>query len=131
LVKTGNDNWLLIFETYYLNQTILKTALENGIKDDVQKLYDELLQTDKQFKQKLSEKINALWNETIQNSIKTKDLTEIKYLYNQRKNKQFASKNSLRKIIHQDFDFFTTLFPVLMVNPTVCTSILPLQERSI
>jgi hypothetical protein len=53
-----------------------------------------------------------LWNETIQNSIKTKDLTEIKYLYNQRKNKQFASKNSLRKIIHQDFDFFTTLFPV-------------------
>jgi hypothetical protein len=60
LVKTGNDNWLLIFETYYLNQTILKTALENGIKDDVQKLYDELLQTDKQFKQKLSEKINAL-----------------------------------------------------------------------
>jgi superfamily I DNA and/or RNA helicase len=129
LVKTGNDNWLLIFETYYLNQTILKTALENGIKDDVQKLYDELLQTDKQFKQKLSEKINALWNETIQNSIKTKDLTEIKYLYNQRKNKQFASKNSLRKIIHQDFDFFTTLFPVLMVNPTVCTSILPLQEN--
>jgi superfamily I DNA and/or RNA helicase len=129
LVKTGNDNWLLIFETYYLNQTILKTALENGIKDDVQKLYDELLQTDKQFKQKLSEKISALWNETIQNSIKTKDLTEIKYLYNQRKNKQFASKNSLRKIIHQDFDFFTTLFPVLMVNPTVCTSILPLQEN--
>jgi superfamily I DNA and/or RNA helicase len=129
LVKTGNDNWLLIFETYYLNQTILKTALENSIKDDVQKLYDELLQTDKQFKQKLSEKISALWNETIQNSIKTKDLTEIKYLYNQRKNKQFASKNSLRKIIHQDFDFFTTLFPVLMVNPTVCTSILPLQEN--
>ncbi|HPN18813.1 MAG TPA: AAA domain-containing protein [Chitinophagales bacterium] len=129
LVKTGNDNWQLIFETYYLNQTILKTALENGIKDDVQKLYDELLQTDKQFKQKLSEKINALWNDAIQNSIKSKDLTEIKYLYNQRKNKQFASKNSLRKIIHQDFDFFTTLFPVLMVNPTVCTSILPLQEN--
>lgn len=129
LIKTESNDWQLIFETYYINQTILKTALENGIKDDVQKLYDELQQTDKQFKQKLSEKISALWNETIQNSIKTKDLTEIKYLYNQRKNKQFSSKNSLRKIIHQDFDFFTTLFPVLMVNPTVCTSILPLQEN--
>ncbi|MCC6582456.1 MAG: DUF4011 domain-containing protein [Chitinophagales bacterium] len=129
LIKTESNDWQLIFETYYINQTILKTALENGIKDDVQKLYDELQQTDKQFKQKLSEKISALWNETIQNSIKTKDLTEIKYLYNQRKNKQFSSKNSLRKIIHQDFDFFTTLFPVLMVNPTVCTSILPLQKN--
>lgn len=129
LVKTGHYDWSTIFETHYLNQTILKTALENGIKDDVQKLYDELQQTDKLFKQKLSEKVSFLWNETIREHIKTKDLTEIKYLYNQRKNKQFSSKNSLRKIIHQDFDFFTTLFPVLMVNPTVCTSILPLQEN--
>ena len=122
-------NWNSIFETYYINQTIFKTALQNGIKDDAQKLYDELKQTDNLFKQKLSEKINFIWNETIQNTIKTKDLSEIKYLYNQRKNKQFSSKNSLRKIIHQDFDFFTTLFPVLMVNPTVCTSILPLQQN--
>lgn len=129
LTKTNDNDWNSIFETYYLNQLVLKTALENGIKDDVQKLYDELQEADKLLKQKLSEKISALWNEAIQNSIKTKDLTEIKYLYNQRKNKQFSSKNSLRKIIHQDFDFFTTLFPVLMVNPTVCTSILPLQEN--
>lgn len=129
LIKTERNEWQNIFETYYINQTILKTALENGIKDDTQKLYDELQQTDILLKQKLSEKINFLWNETIQNSIHTKDLTEIKYLYNQRKNKQFSSKNSLRKIIHQDFEFFTTLFPVLMVNPTVCTSILPIQEN--
>lgn len=124
-----DTNWNSIFETYYINQTVLKIALQNGIKDDAQKLYGELQQADNLFKQKLSDKINFIWNETIQNTIKTKDLTEIKYLYNQRKNKQFSSKNSLRKIIHQDFDFFTTLFPVLMVNPTVCTSILPLQEN--
>ncbi len=129
LIKTESNDWLPIFTTYYLNQTILKTAFENGIKDDTQQLYDDLRQTDILFKQKLSEKISFVWQETIQNTIKTKDLTEIKYLYNQRKNKQFSSKNSLRKIIHQDFDFFTTLFPVMMVNPTVCTSILPLQEN--
>lgn len=129
LITRDNKDWKDIFTAYYLNQTILKTALQNGIKDDAQKLYDELKQTDNLFKQKLSEKINFIWNETIQNTIKTKDLSEIKYLYNQRKNKQFSSKNSLRKIIHQDFDFFTTLFPVLMVNPTVCTSILPLQQN--
>lgn len=129
LITRDNKDWKDIFTTYYLNQTILKTALQNGIKDDAQKLYDELQQTDNLFKQKLSEKINFIWNETIQNTLNTKELSEIKYLYNQRKNKQFSSKNSLRKIIHQDFDFFTTLFPVLMVNPSVCTSILPLQEN--
>ncbi|HRB18841.1 MAG TPA: DEAD/DEAH box helicase, partial [Chitinophagales bacterium] len=57
-------------------------------------------------------------------------ISELKYLYNQRKNKQFSSKNSLRKIIHQDFDFFTSLFPVVMVNPSAAASILPLQENS-
>ena len=129
LEKHTQNDWNLIFETYYINQTILKTALEYGIKEDTQKLYDELQQADLALKQKLSEKINYIWNEAVQHSIKTKDLTEIKYLYNQRKNKQFSSKNSLRKIIHQDFEFFTTLFPVLMVNPSVCASVLPLQEN--
>jgi len=129
LRTTECNNWQPIFETYYLNQTILKIALENGIKDDIQYLYESLQQTDAAFKQKLSEKINTQWFDLIREKIIQTDLSEIKYLYNQRKNKQFASKNSLRKIIHQDFDFFTTLFPVMMVNPTVCTSILPLQEN--
>ncbi len=128
LENTGNSDWQSIFTIYYFNQTILKNAIENGIKDDTQKLFDDLKETDNLFKQKLSEKINFSWNEIAQNTIKTKDLSEIKYLYNQRKNKQFSSKNSLRKIIHHDIAFFTKLFPVIMVNPTVATSILPLQK---
>ena len=128
LANTGTFDWLSIFTIYYFNQTILKNAIENGIKDDTQKLFDDLKETDNLFKQKLSEKINFSWNEVAQNTIKTKDLSEIKYLYNQRKNKQFSSKNSLRKIIHHDIAFFTNLFPVIMVNPTVATSILPLQK---
>jgi hypothetical protein len=128
LANTGTSDWQSIFTIYYFNQTILKNAIENGIKDDTQKLFDDLKETDNLFKQKLSEKINFSWNEIAQNTIKTKDLSEIKYLYNQRKNKQFSSKNSLRKIIHQDIAFFTDLFPVIMVNPTVATSILPLQK---
>ncbi|MBP6659368.1 MAG: DUF4011 domain-containing protein [Chitinophagales bacterium] len=128
LANTGTSDWQSIFTIYYFNQTILKNAIENGIKDDTQKLFDDLKETDNLFKQKLSEKINFSWNEIAQNTIKTKDLSEIKYLYNQRKNKQFSSKNSLRKIIHHDIAFFTKLFPVIMVNPTVATSILPLQK---
>ncbi len=129
LIQIKCDEWCAVFETYYINQAILKIAMENGIKDDSQKLYEELVLADIHCKQKLAEKINHTWKIMQQESIKTKDLTAIKYLYNQRKNKQFSSKNSLRKIVHQDFDFFTTLFPVVMVNPSVCTSILPLQKN--
>ncbi|MDR3712069.1 MAG: hypothetical protein P4L51_04580 [Puia sp.] len=37
-------------------------------------------------------------------------------------------RNSLRMILHTQFDLFTSFFPVLLVNPSVCSSILPLQE---
>jgi len=37
-------------------------------------------------------------------------------------------RNSLRKIIDTDFGLFTDFFPVLMVSPSVCSSIVPLNE---
>lgn len=129
ILEKGNIHATQIFETYYLQQVILKLCLENGLKDDTLQLYEALENTDNLLKQKLSERIQFIWHEIAQNTIKTSDVAELKYLYNQRKNKQFASKNSLRKIIHQDFEFFTNIFPVVMVNPSVSASILPLQKN--
>jgi superfamily I DNA and/or RNA helicase len=129
MVSIVADDWIPVFSSYYFNQVILKKAMENGIKDDSPKLLSEIEQTDVLLKQKLSEKINHSWQEIVADMVRNKDLTEIKYLYNQRKNKVFSSRNSLRKIIHKDFDFFTTLFPVIMVNPSAATSILPLQQN--
>ncbi|HUM51180.1 MAG TPA: DUF4011 domain-containing protein, partial [Chitinophagales bacterium] len=129
LANTGDSDWQSIFTTYYYNQTILKTSIENSINNDAQKLFNDLKETDQNFKQKIAEKINFTWSEIAYNAIKSKDISELKYLYNQRKNKQFSTKNSLRKIIHHDVSFFTDLYPVLMVNPTVATSILPLQKE--
>jgi superfamily I DNA and/or RNA helicase/very-short-patch-repair endonuclease len=54
----------------------------------------------------------------------------INWLFNHRKNKQYGRKNSLRSIVHQEFDLFTQLFPVLLVTPTVASSILPLTQSS-
>lgn len=128
IAATGNNDWVSIFTAYYLNQFILQTSLANGIKDDTQILFNELQQKDVFVKQMLADKVSQIWQENIHQLLDNADIPELKYLYNQRKNKQFATKNSLRKIIHHDIDFFTTLFPVLMVNPSVCTSILPLQK---
>lgn len=52
----------------------------------------------------------------------------IKQLYNKRGTKGLQ-RNPLRKIIHADFSLFTNFFPVLLVNPVVCSSILPLIEN--
>ncbi|MCB0508536.1 MAG: DUF4011 domain-containing protein [Bacteroidetes bacterium] len=117
------------FTTYYFNQVILKNALENGFNNEVQQLFYKLQEIDQQLRHQLSERIHFIWNELQQTSIASADLKEKKYLYNQRKNKQFNAKNSLRQILQQDFDFFTTIFPVTMVNPNVGTSIFPLQEN--
>jgi DNA polymerase III delta prime subunit len=129
LSQTNTDDWENLFTAVFLNQLIDKTAAENSIREDSAQLLQQLVQRDEHLKLQLSNKIKFNWQEIQRETIAGKDLTQIKYLYNQRKNKHFASKNSLRKIIHEDIDFFTTLFPVLMVNPAVCTSVLPLQEN--
>jgi len=38
-------------------------------------------------------------------------------------------KKSLRQIIKQDFELFTDIFPVLLVNPSVCSSLFDLKEN--
>ena len=37
-------------------------------------------------------------------------------------------RNSLRKIVNENFELFTNFFPVVMLSPTVCSSIVPLVE---
>ena len=37
-------------------------------------------------------------------------------------------RNSLRKIITTDFQLFTDFFPVVMLSPSVCSSVTPLEE---
>lgn len=40
-----------------------------------------------------------------------------------------TKKKSLRQIIKKDFELFTDLFPVLLVNPSVCSSLFDLKEN--
>ncbi len=128
LSKSGTDDWQSIFKNFYFNQTVLKLALAAGLTENSTLLLSELEETDLLLKNKISDKIKIQWEGRFRKLMEQRDITILKYLYNQRKNKQFNSKNTLRKIILQDFEFFTTVFPVVMVNPTVCTSVLPLQR---
>lgn len=48
-------------------------------------------------------------------------------LYNKRGSKG-ERRNPLRKIVHQDFELFTALFPIVMANPSSVSSFLPLKS---
>jgi hypothetical protein len=127
LSKSDTDDWEAVFTNYYLNQTVLKLTLSAGVIENTTALLMDLQQVDKLLKCKISDKIKMQWEEQLRQLMSQREATALRYLYNQRKNKQYDSKNSLRKIIYQDFEFFSTIFPVIMVNPSVCTSILPLK----
>ena len=77
------------------------------------------------------ERIHATWHTEQEKAISEFILRtgNINSLYNLRSNKEYGRKNSIRKIIHTNPDFFTTFSPVLMVNPVIATSILPLKEN--
>ena len=128
LQKTGQTPWLPVFETYYLQQTILKTGWEHGMQEDMRQIYPALTEHDRTIKPQIGHKIRKEWQERLQQLLPQRDIASLRYVYNLRKNKQYATKNSLRKIVQHDFDFFTTVFPVVMMNPSAATSILPLQE---
>ena len=51
-----------------------------------------------------------------------------KALFALKKTQKFGKKLSLRQIIDKDFDNFTSLFPVIMVNPNVANALLPLRQ---
>ena len=128
LIRTESTDSQSVFSAYYLNQFILKTSIQAHLKEEVQQLLEDLMSIDTKLKERVAEKISSDLQENIREVINSRELTELKYLYNQRKNKQFSSRNSLRYILHQDFEFFSAIFPVLMVNPVVAASILPLTE---
>lgn len=67
----------------------------------------------------------AEWYDDGINSILDEDFT-LKKLYNL-KGSAGTTRNSLRKIINFDPDSFTDLHPLILANPTTCSTLFPLQ----
>ncbi|HHD82768.1 MAG TPA: AAA family ATPase, partial [Bacteroidetes bacterium] len=130
LIKSNATNWECALESWYYDCVLSKYENELGPFHQNNRLIKELSSLNQSLKQMQRNKIADLWAKRQLTSIKKfKSQTgNINSLYNYKKNKQYGRKNSLRKIIHTDFDLFTDFFPVVMVNPVVSSSILPLKE---
>ena len=67
------------------------------------------------------------WFQLGQKKIKERGLL-INQVYNLRGSKG-TTRNSLRKIIHMSLESFTDFFPIVMLNPSTCSSIIPLKKE--
>lgn len=129
LVQKNSEDWCADFEAWYYTWLLEKVAdeLHPLPKDD-----DEIIELSK-LKEELSlsqtKQIILYWLGEQKTSVAQAEAKGIhpNRLYNKRGSKG-TRRNSLRKIVATDFNLFSNFFPVLMVNPSVCGSILPLKE---
>ena len=129
IIEISCKNWETTFESWYYHW-LLAIAESNlkGLPKSDDKIM-ELIESKEQLKKFQIKSILSSWSIKQANSESRlkRNYGAVKSLYNQR-GAPGQRRNSLRKIIQNDFDFFTDFFPVLMVSPSVCSSIIPLEE---
>jgi len=122
-----DERWSQAFECWYIFTLLVLFEPSNLPKNDI-----ELEQFRKQKEIFNEAQINGIvtnWTDRQRNAVfalKEKGYT-INGLFNKKGSKGMR-RHSLRTIVGQEFELFTCFFPVLLVNPSVCSSILPLEE---
>lgn len=127
LIQENCDDWESTFESWYYFW-----ILSNNEDKELPKSDDkirELFQVKAQLKNVQIQNIITNWASKQYISIKRTQARSISptSLYN-KKGGPGQRRNSLRHIIKADFNLFTDFFPVVMMSPSVCSSIMPLKE---
>lgn len=112
-----------IFDRFYLEQILLHNQSNDILKDG--KKLELLYQKIEQLKKLVSQKIIAQFGSRQRANVKF--FPGFKSLYNLR-GSGGQRRNSLRQIVNYNFDFFTDFFPVILTNPTACSTLFPLKQ---
>jgi superfamily I DNA and/or RNA helicase/very-short-patch-repair endonuclease len=117
-----------LFKSWYFNHILNKNFINDLTtpENSIQNIYECL----DSLKKETTKKALSYWQEKRIKSIYQFDNNHpysAKQLYS--KTNHNHEKKTLRQIIEQDFILFTDLFPVLLVNPSVCSSLFELKEN--
>ena len=127
LIASQCKNWLVYFESCYY-YWLLDQSEDRSLPKNDDYINHYCL---KKPQLKLPQAKNILWQWESKQLLQLKKAKDEKRnpvsLYNKRGSKG-ERRNSLRKIVETDFELFSSFFPVVMTNPSVCSSILPLKE---
>jgi superfamily I DNA and/or RNA helicase/very-short-patch-repair endonuclease/transcription elongation GreA/GreB family factor len=129
IIEINCKNWETTFESWYYHW-LLAIAESNlkGLPKSDDKII-ELVELKEQLKKFQIKSIINNWSIRQLQSARnahSKGVNPIS-LFNKRGSRG-ERRNSLRKIINTDFSLFTDFFPVVMLSPTVCSSVIPLDE---
>lgn len=129
LINIKAADWATTFESwyYYWLLSIAESRLKSLPRNDDTVI--ELQRLKNQFKINQVRSIIFNWSGRQMQSAQTAVRRGINptSLFNKR-GARGERRNSLRRIIQTDFNLFTDFFPVVMISPTVCSSIIPLTE---
>lgn len=129
--KIKVDKWVDAIKAWYNHMVLQQVEREEISFIDDESEIKQLESILAYLKKQQINKIRSIWFEIQKKSIERfqkKEDVDVKALYNYKKNNKFKKRNSLRNIIERDFNLFTDFFPVILINPVVCSSILPLKE---
>jgi len=130
LLNHNSEHWIYLLEQTWLYYQLLSGDRNEQFPTDDATL--EVLRTlgvriKEQQKEAIAVNLNN-WFIEGQERIKALGL-QINQLFNLRGPKG-GTRNSLRKIVRADMEAFTSFFPVLMLNPGTCATLLPLIKAS-
>jgi very-short-patch-repair endonuclease len=129
IIEINCKNWETTFESWYYHW-LLAIAESNlkGLPKSDDKIV-ELGESKAELKKFQIKSIINNWSVRQYKSAKNAQAQGVNpiSLFNKRGSRG-ERRNSLRKIINTDFQLFTDFFPVVMLSPTVCSSVIPLEE---
>ena len=129
IIEINCKNWETTFESWYYHW-LLAIAESNlkGLPKSDDKIV-ELVESKEQLKKfQISSIINNWTNRQSTSVLSTKKAGINPISVFNKKGAPGQKRNSLRKIVNENFQLFTDFFPVVMLSPTVCSSIVPLVE---
>jgi superfamily I DNA and/or RNA helicase/very-short-patch-repair endonuclease len=128
LINFCSTNWIKDYEISLLYKILMSSFNSTSYPKDSSKLdiISNLMSViSKKQEQIIKNNITEWYYEGI-SSILKKDFT-LKKLYNL-KGSAGTTRNSLRKIINFDPDSFTDFHPLILANPTTCSTLFPLKS---
>ncbi|HLP13758.1 MAG TPA: AAA domain-containing protein, partial [Flavobacteriales bacterium] len=127
LIEIGNSDWVGYTRYCYIDK-LLAGTLNEGVFNSNDRPLEKIAALQRELREQQPQKITKLWGDIQTRAISSfNQRANINWLFNHRANTQYNKKNSLRKIVGEEFELFTDIFPVVFLNPVVCSSIIPLK----
>jgi very-short-patch-repair endonuclease len=121
------QSWTSSFRAWYFNALLLQKEQELGLFPTDSRNLDLIMELEDKMGDSQLLSIREVWHEKQREQMKGRTLQQMRLLFNLRANKSFGARNSLRTLYHDQFDLLSAFFPVLLINPSVCSAMLPLK----